>query len=114
MINSVTKRSTWQKPGRLYEELAQHLAGSIIQGKMKPGDFLPKEQELADEYGSSRNMIREAIKMLRARGMVEVIHGRGSRVLPRHHWQISDQMIDLLLQEDNGIVRSLLELRRIL
>jgi GntR family transcriptional repressor for pyruvate dehydrogenase complex len=45
--------------------------------------------------------------------MIEAIHGRGSRVLPRHRWQLLDQLVRLV-REDLEVDRSLFELRRIL
>ncbi len=51
--------------------------------------------------------------VLSTRGMVEVMHGRGTRVLPRHRWQLLDQLVRLV-REDIEVDRSLFELRRIL
>jgi GntR family transcriptional repressor for pyruvate dehydrogenase complex len=106
-------RRVWKKPPRLYEEVARDLADAITTGRISPGSFLPTEQELAQEYGASRNVVREAVKLLSARGFVEVLHGRGSRVLPRHQWQLLDQLVHLV-REDRQVPTDLLELRRIL
>jgi len=103
----------WHKPRRLYEEIARDLSEAIARGEYAPGEFLPTEQVLAESYGASRNVTREALKMLAARGMIEALHGRGSRVLPRHRWQLVDQLITLF-REDEKVPQSLLELRRIL
>jgi GntR family transcriptional repressor for pyruvate dehydrogenase complex len=97
----------------LYEEVARDLADAIAQGRYAPGDFLPKEQALVTGYGASRNVVREALKLLSARGMVEVLHGRGTRVVPRHRWQLLDQLVHLV-REDQRVPNDLLELRRIL
>lgn len=77
-------RAVWRKPLRLYGAVAQDLTRAITQGRYAPGAFLPTEQDLAAEYGTSRNVVREAQRLLSAHGMIEVLHGRGSRVLPRH------------------------------
>ncbi len=107
------KPEHWRKPPRLYEEIARDLTEAIVQGRYAPGDFLPTEQMLVKQYGASRNLIREALKVLSARGLVEVLHGKGTRVLPRHRWQLLDQLIHLL-RENLPIVQNLLEVRRIL
>jgi GntR family transcriptional repressor for pyruvate dehydrogenase complex len=107
------KARIWRKPPRLYEEIARDLADSIIKGDTAPTGFLPTEEELATKYRCSRNVIREAIKLLSARGMVEVLHGRGSRVLPRYRWRLLDQLVHLM-REDRQVPKDLLELRRIL
>lgn len=106
-------KRAWKKPLRLYEEVARDLGEAIGQGKFAPGAFLPTEQELAKEYSASRNVVREAIKLLTARGMIEVLHGRGARVTPRYQWQLLDQLVHLM-SEDRQIPQDLLELRRIL
>lgn len=108
-----TQPRRWRKPLRLYEEIARDLAAAISEARLKPGDFLPTEQSLSEQYQASRTAIREALRVLSARGMVEVMHGRGTRVLPRHRWQLLDQLIRLV-REDIDVDRSLFELRRIL
>lgn len=109
----VATRSVWRKPLRLYGAVAHDLTQAITQGRYAPGAFLPTEQELAAEYGASRSVVREAQRLLSARGMIEVLHGRGSRVLPRHQWQLLDQLIQVM-EEDERVPQDLLELRRIL
>lgn len=109
----VPKREPWIKPRRLYEEVAHDLSEAIVQGRYAPGDFLPTEQEFVKEYGASRNVVREALKLLMARGLVEMLHGLGSRVLPHHHWQLQDQLIRMM-REDPRVPRDLIAVRRIL
>lgn len=108
-----TPPAVWRKPLRLYGAVAHNLAQAITQGRYAPGAFLPTEKALATEYGASRNVVREALRLLSARGMIEVLHGKGSRVLPRHQWQLLDQLVQLV-QEDRRVPQDLLELRRIL
>lgn len=108
-----SSRQPWMKPPRLYEEIARDLTEEIVHGRYAPGEFLPTEQELATVYGASRNVVREALKVLIARGLLEMLHGRGSRVLPHQHWQMQDQLIRLM-REDPRVPRDLLTLRRIL
>lgn len=110
---AILKQDRWKKPPRLYEEIARDLTEAIVHGRYAPGDFLPTEQTLVKEYGASRNLIREALKVLSARGLVEVLHGKGTRVLPRYRWQLLDQLVHLL-RENPRIVQNLLEVRRIL
>lgn len=103
----------WTKPPRLYEEIARVLTDAVVQGRLVPGQFLPTEQELANEYGASRNVVREALKVLMARGLIEMLHGRGSRVLPHHHWQLRDQLVRLM-RENPRVPRDLLDIRWLL
>jgi hypothetical protein len=50
---------------RLYEQIVQQIEASILKGAMKPGDQLPAERDLAQQFGVSRTAVREAVKALR-------------------------------------------------
>jgi len=65
----------------LVEMVARRLRESIASGALKPGDQLPTEGGLTQEYEVSRTVIREAIASLRADGLVEARHGVGVFVL---------------------------------
>jgi GntR family transcriptional repressor for pyruvate dehydrogenase complex len=63
---------------RLYEQIVQQIEDSIMKGTLKPGDQLPAERELAQQFGVSRTAVREAVKALREKGLVEAFTGRGT------------------------------------
>ena len=63
------------RPG--YEVVAEQIAQLIAELEMSPGDRLPTEKELAARLGSSRTVVREAVKLLSAAGRVSVQKGRG-------------------------------------
>ncbi len=63
---------------RLYEQIVQQIEDSIVKGALKPGDQLPAERELALQFGVSRTAVREAVKALREKGLVEAFSGRGT------------------------------------
>lgn len=63
--------------GRLYERVAQDLAGRIARGEYKIGQRLPSERELAQTYAVSRPTVREALIALELDGLVEVRTGSG-------------------------------------
>jgi GntR family transcriptional regulator, transcriptional repressor for pyruvate dehydrogenase complex len=66
------------QPSRLYEQIVQQIEQSVVLGTLKPGDQLPAERELAQQFGVSRTAVREAVKALREKGLVELQHGRGT------------------------------------
>ena len=66
------------RSSRLYEQIVQQVEESIVKGTLKPGDQLPPERELAEEFGVSRTAVREAVKALREKGLVEAYPGRGT------------------------------------
>jgi GntR family transcriptional repressor for pyruvate dehydrogenase complex len=63
---------------RLYEQIVQQIEESIEKGALKPGDQLPAERELAQQFGVSRTAVREAVKTLHEKGLVEAYPGRGT------------------------------------
>src|SRR5271169_2036253 len=66
------------RTSRLYEQIVQQIEESILKGTLKPGDQLPAERELAQRFGVSRTAVREAVKALREKGLVEAYSGRGT------------------------------------
>lgn len=66
------------RTSRLYEQIVQQIEESIVKGSLKPGDQLPAERELAQRFGVSRTAVREAVKALREKGLVEAYSGRGT------------------------------------
>lgn len=72
--------STLERPVRLPARIAEALTQEISEGRLKPGDRLPTEQYLADNFGVSRNVVREAIAQLRSAGLVVSRQGLGSVV----------------------------------
>jgi DNA-binding FadR family transcriptional regulator len=62
----------------------------IVGGAWEAGTPLPNEDELAAEFGVSRTVVREAVKALQAKGLVEVRPKTGTRVRPRRAWHLLD------------------------
>ena len=62
----------------MYRSIAQDLLEKIQSGAVRPGDQLPTELELRDKYSASRNTIRDAVKWLATRGLVETKPGQGT------------------------------------
>jgi DNA-binding FadR family transcriptional regulator len=60
---------------RNFEEILVQLQGAFTRGELSPGDRLPAERELADQFGASRTSVREALRVLEALGVVQVKPG---------------------------------------
>jgi GntR family transcriptional repressor for pyruvate dehydrogenase complex len=65
----------------LSQAVVAGLKSRILDGSLGPGEKLPSEADLIEEFSVSRTVIREAVTRLRAEGLVETFHGRGSFVL---------------------------------
>jgi GntR family transcriptional repressor for pyruvate dehydrogenase complex len=65
---------------RLYEQIVQQIEESIRTGELRAGSQLPAERDLAKQFGVSRTAVREAIKALQEKGLVDAFPGRGTFV----------------------------------
>ncbi len=65
----------------IYYQIAEALSEQIKTGVYKTGDFLPTEKQLAAFFGVNRHTVRRAVENLIDQGLVNRIHGRGSRVI---------------------------------
>jgi GntR family transcriptional regulator, transcriptional repressor for pyruvate dehydrogenase complex len=102
------------RTARLYEQIVQQIEESILKGALKPGDQLPAERELAQNFGVSRTAVREAVKALREKGLVEAYSGRGT-FITNGTSQAIRQSLDLMMRigQQEGLAH-LAELRWIL
>jgi GntR family transcriptional regulator, transcriptional repressor for pyruvate dehydrogenase complex len=70
-----------RRDARLSDKVADQIRETILAGRLRPGDRLPSERELGEQFGVSRTVVREAVRALVAKGMVEVRPGSGPRVV---------------------------------
>ena len=111
----MTKRRTYPRRG-LHGAVVHEIGVRIVNGGLKPGDTLP-DNGFLDEAEVSRTVVREAIKVLAAKGLVESRPKVGTRVRPRRDWNLLDP--DLLAWQieagpDPRFLEQALELRRII
>jgi GntR family transcriptional regulator, transcriptional repressor for pyruvate dehydrogenase complex len=85
------------RTSRLYQQIVQQIEESILKGALKPGDQLPAERELAQRFGVSRTAVREAVKALREKGLVEAFTGRGTFITDGTSQAIR-QSLDLMVK----------------
>jgi GntR family transcriptional regulator, galactonate operon transcriptional repressor len=74
----------------LFAHVVEELGTRIIRGDLTPDDAFPIEADLGREFGASRSVIREAVKSLAARGLIESKTRTGIKVLPPTHWNLLD------------------------
>lgn len=83
-----------ERNSNLSQRMTQELGREIVCGNFKSGDSLPTEAELCEQFGVSRTAVREAVKMLSAKGLISSRPRQGIRILPEEEWNIFDS--DLL------------------
>ncbi|KQM67976.1 GntR family transcriptional regulator [Sphingomonas sp. Leaf17] len=99
---------------RLRGAVIHRLGVAIVSADYAPGDILPSEAEFSEALDVSRTAYRDAIRTLAAKGLVESRPRTGTRVQPRHRWNLLDP--DVLgwafsVDPDMALVRGLFELR---
>ena len=70
-------------PDPMYRQIAEDLRQKIESGELGHGDQLPTELELREQYDASRNTVRDAVKWLITRGLVETRPGQGTFVVEK-------------------------------
>src|SRR3954467_6228576 len=102
---------------RLHENVMRVLLGDIVTRRVGAGGWLPREADIASQFGVSRGVARECIRGLEERGLVTVKHGRGATVQAEQRWDVLDpDVLGALLDSGRGaaILGEYLESRRIL
>lgn len=98
--------------GRLADIVSQRLKESIFEGRYEAGERIPPEQELVQNFGVSRVIVREAVRNLEQSGLVEIKRGPkgGAFVLPMKHDAVS-QVIKDVLRLGKAKVADIMEVR---
>lgn len=93
------------KPSRVSEQVAEQLKHSIVLGRFKPGDKLPGDRELAEQFQVSRVMIREALRSLENAGFITARPGvtGGTFVTDLSFEHLGDAFLDLFLADKISI-----------
>lgn len=110
-------------PGRavrsLHAEAVEEIARWVLGGSLQPGDILPNELEIGERLNVSRTVVREAVRTLVAKGMLQVRRKTGTVVLPETDWSMFDpdvlawrfrHQLDARLVEDLFSFRSGIEI----
>src|SRR3954454_19110973 len=98
----VADGTRYRRPGRLAEVVVNDLARQIVGGQHAENDVLPNEPALCEQFGMSRTVVREALKMLEERGLVRVEQGRGTTVQPRNSWNLLDPVVLAIARAQDG------------
>jgi GntR family transcriptional repressor for pyruvate dehydrogenase complex len=101
---------------RVFEQVAEQIEKRILDGELRSGDRLPTERHLAEQFHVSRTAVREAMKILAQKGLVDMRPGRGTIVIDGANAAMQDS-IDLVMKLRLGEVggsNNLVEVREIL
>ncbi len=101
----------------LASQLARELGRRIVAGSYPPGRLLEDETALAERYQVSRSVVRDAVKILVGKGLLEVRRGIGTRVRDRSHWGLLDDDVLAWYQSappDSDFFRQLMDIRKVM
>src|SRR5258708_13767373 len=101
---------------RVFEKVAEECEKRILDGDLRSGDRMPTERHLAEQFHVSRTAVREAMKILAQKGLVDMRPGRGTIVIDGANAAMQDS-IDLVMKLRLGEVggsNNLVEGREIL
>ena len=96
------------------DEAIEKIKGMIVSGEMRPGDRLPREADLAERLGLSRNSLREAVKALSLIRVLDVRQGDGTYVTSLAPGLLLDALSFVVDFHRDDTVLEFLEVRRIL
>jgi GntR family transcriptional regulator, transcriptional repressor for pyruvate dehydrogenase complex len=99
---------------RLYEQIVQQIEASIQKGELTEGSQLPAERDLARQFGVSRTAVREAIKALQEKGLVDAFPGRGTFVTNGKSNSLQRSLGQIIKGDEPDGWASLVEFREIL
>ncbi|MGH2557596.1 MAG: FadR/GntR family transcriptional regulator, partial [Thermomicrobiales bacterium] len=95
---------------RSYEQVVEQIHDEIRSGALTAGQRLPTERELAESFGVSRGVVREALKVLASMGLVEARQGSGNYISANPVPSISRALI-LSATPDEQSMQALFEVR---
>jgi GntR family galactonate operon transcriptional repressor len=104
-------------PSGIHAGVVQGIGRRIVRGELAEGEILPEQGELSRQLGVSRTVVREATKVLAAKGLVESRSKRGTVILPRSEWRLLDPDVLGWLTEaglDPDFLQSMFEVRKII
>jgi GntR family galactonate operon transcriptional repressor len=93
---TMTDLSTSRRRARgakLGTAVVDYLVDDIVRGAYPTGGALPPEADLCEEFGVSRTVIRESIKVIQEKGLVRIEQGRGTSVTDPRRWNLLDDVI---------------------
>src|SRR5262245_48296712 len=100
------------KLNRAYQDVVDQIQEAIIDGSLKPGSQLPAERDLKEQFGVSRGTLREALRVLEQKGLIEIRTGvAGGSVIREVNSETLSENIGLLIRNCSVSLRDLAEFR---
>jgi DNA-binding FadR family transcriptional regulator len=103
--NALSTQAWPKRPRTLARAITAELVSRIVRGVYPTGSSLPAEPVLVESFGVSRTVIREAVKLLEEKGLVQVRQGSGTVVTAPTTWDMLDELVlDSTIAEEEGLL----------
>lgn len=102
---------------KLYQYIVDEIGQRIIRGKYRTEEVLPTEEQLSAELNVSRGVLREAIKVLTQKGLIQTRPRVGTQVLRRENWNLFDPDVlvwRLQIEDKTTFLKNVTEVRRLI
>ncbi|MEE6262775.1 FadR/GntR family transcriptional regulator [Plantactinospora sonchi] len=116
-MNAAAPPAWTRRPTNLARAVTAELVERIVRGTHPSGTSLPPEPVLCETFSVSRTVVREAVKILQEKGLVQVRQGAGTMVTPPSSWDMLDELVlAATIAEDDSlaILDDLVVTRRVL
>ena len=98
---------------KVFEQIAEQIEQQILRGDLRNGERLPTERELAEQFHASRTAVREAMKTLAQKGLVDMRPGRGTIVIDGTSQALRESLGRMMQVGQQESSRDLVEVREI-
>lgn len=100
------------KQSRVFQDIVEQIQNAIISGQLEPGEKLPAERELKDMFNTSRGTLREALRVLEQKGLIEIKLGvSGGAIVKRIDTDTMAESLALLIRSGGVSLKHLAEFR---
>ncbi len=100
------------KQNRVFQDIVEQIQEAVLSGKLKPGERLPAERELKDMFNTSRGTLREALRVLEQKGIIEIKLGvAGGAIVKRINSEPMAESLALLIRSGKISLEHISEFR---
>lgn len=103
-----------QTKKKAYQVIVDQITEYFLNGALQPGEKLPTERELASRFHVSRTSVREALRKLEIKGIIDIKQGSGSFIKSSESHSIGEELSSTILKTEKKLVYEMLELRQTL
>lgn len=99
---------------KAYQVVVDQIREYFLDGELQPGEKLPTERELAARFNVSRTSVREALRKLEIKGIIEIKQGSGSFIKTPECHTLGDDLSSTIIKTEKKLIYEMLELRQAL